>query len=160
MTKANALSRALELRVPPVVLVLLFAGAMWLAARALPAWQVLLPGRLALAVLLVAAGAALTLAGVLAFRRARTTVNPITPQAASVVVATGIYRHTRNPMYLGMALALLGWCVALGSLAALLLLAAFVAYMTAFQIRPEERALEAKFGAPYGAYKARVRRWL
>lgn len=160
MTAARSVSRALALRVPPLALVLLFAAAMWLAARALPAWQLLLPWRMAWALLCVAAGAAVTLAGVLAFRRARTTVNPTTPHATTVVVDTGIYRRSRNPMYLGMALALLGWSVALGNIAGLPLLAVFIAYMTAFQIRPEERALEASFGAPYRAYRARVRRWL
>jgi protein-S-isoprenylcysteine O-methyltransferase Ste14 len=124
------MSNALELRIPPVALVFIAALAMW------------------------------ALAGVAEFRRARTTVNPTTPQASSSVVDSGIYRRSRNPMYLGFLLALAGWAIQLGHLAALPVLPAFVLYMNRFQIAPEERALRAKFGAPYAEYTRRVRRWL
>ena len=63
-------------------------------------------------------------------------------------------------MYLGFALLLLAWGLFLENLAALLGVAAFVLYMNRFQIAPEERALEARFGAEYSRYCARVRRWI
>lgn len=72
----------------------------------------------------------------------------------------GPYRFTRNPMYLGMVLILLAWCLWLGNAAALLALAAFVGYITRFQIVPEERALAGRFGAAYEDYRRRVRRWV
>ena len=82
------------------------------------------------------------------------------PETASSIVTVGIYRFTRNPMYLGLAFALAGWAIYLANLAALLIVPIFVAYMTQFQIKPEERALLAKFGADFAAYMAAVRRWL
>ena len=150
---------AWELKVPPVALVLvcglLMGGmaAVWQAATlwAVPWWWGALP---------IALGVGVALAGVLAFRRAATTVNPTTPQASSSVVTTGIYAHSRNPMYLGFALALLGWGLWLGHAGALLVLPAFVLYMNRFQIVPEERMLAQKFGAPYTCYLQQVRRWL
>ena len=94
------------------------------------------------------------------FRRARTTVNPLKPESASALVISGIYRHTRNPMYLGFAIILLGWCVLLGSAWAVLGVAGFVLYIGRFQIRPEERALRELFGAEFDAFCSRVRRWV
>jgi protein-S-isoprenylcysteine O-methyltransferase Ste14 len=99
-------------------------------------------------------------AGVLEFRRARTTVNPTTPQAATSMVRSGIYRHTRNPMYLGMLLVLAGWAVWLASLAAVAVLPVFVLYLNRLQIEPEERALASRFGADFEEYRRSVRRWL
>ena len=149
----------LELRVPPVAVVLLAGLAMWLLARVLP-WPGDLLGGLPAALLIAAAGVAVAIAGVVAFRRARTTLNPMHPEGASALVEAGVYRVTRNPMYLGMALVLAAWAVWLGSAAAVLALPLFTAYMTRFQIIPEERVLEAKFGEPFAAYRRRVRRWI
>lgn len=151
---------SLELRVPPLAVVLLAGLLMGLIAVATP--PLALPpavrwGGAAAGILL---GILAALAGVLTFRRARTTVNPLRPEAASALVANGIYRCTRNPMYLGMLLVLTGWAVYLARPWALLVLPAFVVYMNRFQIGPEERALEAIFGAEFDAYRNRVRRWL
>lgn len=152
----------LALKVPPALLVLLTAGGMWLVARLLPGLDPSLPlvGRLALGVALGFTGMGVILAGVSAFRRHGTTVDPLHPDAASRVVRTGIYRRTRNPMYLGFTVALLGWAVGLGHPLALIVLPAFPLYLTRFQIRPEERALGAKFGEAYAAYLQDVPRWL
>jgi len=150
----------LELRVPPVAVVLVAGALMWVLAWALPWPGAELPGRVLLASLVALSGVAAGVAGIIEFRRARTTVNPMTPGASSSLVERGIYRHTRNPMYLGMALVLLGWGIWLGSLVALLMLPPFSAYLTRFQIVPEERALAATFGDAFAGYQRRVRRWL
>ncbi|MFV3333063.1 methyltransferase family protein [Pseudomonas sp. NY15437] len=146
----------LEHRIPPPLVAIVSGVLMWLAVRPIAP----LGGRLWLALLVVLAGAAVCLAGVASFRRARTTVNPLKPESASALVISGIYRHTRNPMYLGFAIILLGWCVLLGSAWAVLGVAAFVLYIGRFQIRPEERALRELFGAEFDAFCSRVRRWV
>jgi len=109
---------------------------------------------------IVMMGAVLALAGALAFRQARTTVDPMHPAAATTLVIRGIYRHTRNPMYLGFLFALLAWALYLAKLSAFAILLLFVGYLTVFQIKPEERALRDRFGADFDAYATRVRRWL
>lgn len=152
--------QALELKIPPIVLVVLFALAMWLLAQWLP--PLVLPalwGQV-LAVVLAAAGSAVALAGVLAFRRANTTVDPRVPQQSSSLVIKGIYRYSRNPMYLGFLLLLTAWACYLMSLAAFALLPLFMLYMNRLQIVPEERYLLDKFGTEYQAYLMQVRRWL
>lgn len=150
----------LELKVPPLAVWLIVAGAMFVVARLVPGWSVGLPGRTATAVALAGSGGAMALAGVVAFRVKRTTVNPLTPAAASTMVTSGVYRLSRNPMYVGFFLALVGWAVYLSHVGAALLLPVFVAYMTRYQIKPEERALLARFGTEYAEYRSRVRRWL
>jgi protein-S-isoprenylcysteine O-methyltransferase Ste14 len=129
-------------------------------ARVAPGLSFTLPARFALALALVALGGAVAFAGVVAFRSQRTTVNPLTPSASSSVVSSGVYRVSRNPMYLGFFMALAGWALYLSNAAAALLLPAFLAYMTQYQIKPEERALLAKFGPAFLQYMAGVRRWV
>ena len=108
----------------------------------------------------VAAGVAFALLGVLAFRASGTTVNPLTPERASALVTGGVYRVTRNPMYVGLAFVLLAWAVALSAVLPFVGIVAFTLYITRFQIRPEERVLEELFGQEYATYATRVRRWL
>ena len=81
------------------------------------------------------------------------------PGAATHLVTTGLYRYSRNPMYMGMLVMLVGWWVWLGSVTPILLLPAFIIILTKMQIEPEEQALEAHFGEQYLAYKRQVSRW-
>lgn len=147
-------------RIPPPLVVLVIAAAMWALSIPLPAIALPWPLRVAAALVIASIGAAFSIAGAIAFHRAKTTVNPLRPELASALVTTGIYRISRNPMYVGMALVLIAWAVGLASPVALIGPAAFIMYMNRFQIAPEERALAAKFGQEYAAYRSRVRRWL
>lgn len=150
----------LELKIPPPVVALLLAGAMWLLSTAMPRVDTPAALRIGTALAIAAAGGAFSLAGMLAFRRAKTTVNPLHPDKASALVTAGVYRFTRNPMYVGLLLVLLAWAVGLSSLEALAGPVAFVLYINRFQIGPEERVLRTKFGREFEAYKSSVRRWL
>lgn len=136
------------------------AFAMWATGWLLPQAAFDVPARVSLAAVLAGLGAWVALAAVATFRRAGTTVNPLTPGAASVVVRRGVYRVSRNPMYLGLALGLAGWAVWLANPLALAWLGAFVAWITRLQIVPEEHALRARFGADYEQYCREVRRWV
>jgi len=151
---------AIELKVPPLALALIIAAAMWLASKAIPSLALAMPWLPACAVALVGAGVVFILAGVIAFRKAKTTVNPTNPETTSTVVASGVYAVSRNPMYVGFLLILAGWAVFLGHAFSFLLLPVFVLYMNRFQIVPEERVLSARFGSEYTAYMQSVRRWL
>lgn len=152
--------RWLEHRIPPPLVALLIGGAMWGTARLGPLAELSPTVRLGLAAAVGLVGVAFNVAGMAAFRRARTTLNPMSPDQASALVTTGVYGITRNPMYAGGAFLLVSWAVYLSSAWALLGPLLFVAYVTRLQIVPEERALSARFGGPYDSYRARVRRWL
>ena len=152
-------SGALELRVPPPVVALVALALMWLVASLLP-WRIAVPDAGWIGGACAALGFSIEAAGIAFFLRVRTTPNPMRPERASTLVTGGPYRFTRNPMYLGWLPVLLGWAIALQSPASLLVVPLFAAYLTRFQILPEERALRAKFGAAFDAYAARVPRWL
>lgn len=152
--------KRLELKIPPVAVLLLCGGGMWLLSWLVPELSVDFPVRKLLSAIAVVAGLGIGVAGIVAFRAARTTVDPRYPEKASSVVRAGVYSVSRNPMYVGLLLALLGWAIYLANLPSLIGLPAFILYMNRFQIRPEERALEVSFGDDYRAYLNEVRRWI
>ena len=150
----------LELKIPPAVVTLIVALGMWGASLTVPSFHLPVTVRVSAGSILGAVGLSVIVAGGISFRRARTTVNPTRPGSASSLVISGVYRITRNPMYLGMLFILFGWAAFLSNALSLAFVASFVAYINRFQIDPEERALLALFGAEYASYQARVRRWL
>ena len=93
------------------------------------------------------------------FFRKKTSMDPRAPEKASSLVTGGVYKFSRNPMYLALLLFLLAWGLFLGNAFNTLLAAGFVSYMNAFQIKPEEEALLASFGEHYTRYCKDVRRW-
>jgi protein-S-isoprenylcysteine O-methyltransferase Ste14 len=133
---------------------------MWTVARVPPILQLPKIVRLLVVAVLGAIGVVVALSGVLSFRRARTTVNPLKPETSAALVSTGVYSFTRNPMYLGMVLLLFAWALYLTSILSLAGPAFFALYITRFQIVPEERVLDGLFGPSFVEYKKRVRRWL
>ncbi|WHZ11320.1 MAG: Putative protein-S-isoprenylcysteine methyltransferase [Burkholderiaceae bacterium] len=151
---------SLDHKIPPPLIALACVIAAWLLARAVPGVAFVWPSRVPIAVLCIAAGVLLALSGIVTFRKARTTLDPHAPDRATSMVRTGPYRFTRNPMYLGLATALLGICIYFANPLTLVALIFFIGYITRYQIVPEERALLAKFGEPYARYLRSVRRWI
>jgi protein-S-isoprenylcysteine O-methyltransferase Ste14 len=152
--------QVLELKIPPVALVIIIGFAMWLGRAFAPVFNFQFPFQSIVAWLFAFLGITVSALGFLEFRRAKTTLNPTTPGSSSSLVTHGVYQHTRNPMYLGFLLILLGWATATANLLAFLFLPAFVLYMNEFQITPEERALVGIFGDEFKRYCSHVRRWI
>lgn len=149
-----------QFRLPPLAVTGLAGGLGWIIGRLVPALNFDFPTRTELAATFGVLGVCVSGLGVVSFRRARTTVNPLTLDATTALVASGVYRVSRNPMYLGFLLILLAEIVWLANPLALLIGPAFVLYLNRFQITPEENALQARFGAEFNSYAARVRRWI
>jgi len=152
--------RSLENRIPPPVVAIVCGLAMWWVSASAPGIFLGDTARVVLTFVPAAGGLAIILVSTLAFRRSRTTVNPLKPEAASVLVTSGVYRISRNPIYVGFALILVGWAVYLASPLSLTGVVAFVLFIDRFQIVPEERAMAKLFGAEFSRYRAEVRRWL
>lgn len=150
----------LDNKIPPPLIVTLCGAAMWGIALYTPGIEVAGALRIVGAGAVALAGVFFCMAGVVSFRRAQTTVNPLKPDAASALVRSGIYHVSRNPMYVGFALLLVSWAVFLSSPLALLGVGVFMLYINRFQIAPEERALSMLFGAEFERYKNAVRRWI
>lgn len=150
----------LELKIPPPLVMLLVGTGMWVISLATAHIEVNVYIRSVAALVIAMLGRFCSFAGVISFRRAKTTINPMKPMEASTLVCSGIYKVTRNPMYTGLLFVLIAWAVYLASVWALLGPIVFMAYIRQFQITPEERVLAEKFGTHYDTYRASVRRWL
>ncbi len=152
--------RHLELKIPPLFLVIIFAILMWLSHLYLPQFIFNDTLRFSLLAIFLILGITIVLLGVWTFKQAQTTINPTKPDTSSSLVNIGIYKVTRNPMYVGMASALIGWACWLNSLWSLAFVVVFILYITYFQIKPEERVLSQLFKQEYIDYCAKVNRWL
>lgn len=150
----------MALKMPPLFLLVGYIAMAWCIAMFMPQWHIKIPGALFICLWLVLMGGLIVSAAVVGFARAKTTMDPRSPKNTVTVVTTGIYRFSRNPMYLGFAMILTGVCIWLGNLGSFLTLPLFVLYLNHFQILPEEAHLQKKFGKTYVAYKKQVRRWL
>ena len=93
------------------------------------------------------------------FNHSETSINPMTPKAATKLLSTGVYAVSRNPMYLGLVGILCGISIILGSWFSFLVIPIFVFYINKYQIIPEERAMKALFKDEYLSYCDEVKRW-
>ena len=151
----------MHLKVPPVAVALIAAALMYWLSAILPQSSFTLPHKNIITVVVFLFGLGIAAGGVVSFHRRETTVNPTRPSTASSLVANGVYRFSRNPMYLGLSLALIALGVYLANpLALIIIVTAFVLYMNIYQIEPEEQALQRLFGEDFTAYKKNVRRWI
>jgi protein-S-isoprenylcysteine O-methyltransferase Ste14 len=149
----------MELKLPPVIVFLLFALGMYLLSLWLPFGFFEFFGRLLLAKVLIGLAVTIGLISLVQFFRSKTTVNPQKPNRASSLVTNGLYAFSRNPMYLALLLLLLALGLYFGNAFNTLIAAGFVGYMNRFQIIPEERLLLDKFGKAYTQYLTKTRRW-
>jgi protein-S-isoprenylcysteine O-methyltransferase Ste14 len=147
-------------RIPPPILALIAALLMAALDRWLPLARCVPAPWYRLGLFPAAAGVVIVATAFMSFRRVRTTVNPIDPSKATHLVTAGVFSISRNPMYLGLLLVLIGWAVWLGAASPWLIVPLFWAVITYGQILPEEQALTRLFGQRYAAYRREVSRWL
>ena len=150
----------LNLKIPPVPVAIICGVIIWAFAAFVGTHSLGVEIRQSIALLLLSMAVLIDLGALLIFLRAKTTIDPRYPHKTSTMVTTGIYRFSRNPMYLGLALLLAALSLWLGARFGLFVVAAFILYMNRFQIEPEEQALEMQFGETYLNYKNSVRRWI
>ena len=146
------------MNIPPVAQLAIFACLAIILAAFLPGLTIDVP--IWLPVLVGLIGILFLLPAVVSFANQKTTVDPRTPEAATTLVTSGIYRITRNPMYVGMLLLLLALAAWLAAASSLLPAIAFLLSIDRGQIRREEESLRQVFGVAFEAYASRVPRWL
>lgn len=150
----------LDKKIPPPLVALIIAWLMWWLAQNTITIEINNTLRHVLVFTFVGLGLVFDFLALATFRIAKTTINPLQPSKASHLVDTGIYRYTRNPMYVGLGCFLTGWACYLSAPVSIAGIVALVIYLNRFQIQPEEQALSTIFGDNYAAYKLQVRRWL
>lgn len=150
----------LEAKIPPPLLTIIFGLAVWGIATVLPGLDISRDIRLTILIVMVAVGLVLTVSALLTFWKAKTTIDPNHLHKATTVVKHGIYKFSRNPMYLALLIYLTALTIYMANLYALPLPVLFVLYMNRFQIQPEESMMTSLFGEAYLSYKNQVRRWI
>ena len=150
----------LEHKIPPPIVMLFCAALMWLTSKFGSLFFIPSFIKIALILMLLICALVFLFGGLLYFRNAETTINPLKPQEASSLVTNGVYQITRNPMYLGLTLILLSWAFILSSILAFCFVPVFIVYIHYLQILPEENALKTLFGDEFLQYKSTVRRWI
>ncbi|HEY5912487.1 MAG TPA: isoprenylcysteine carboxylmethyltransferase family protein [Verrucomicrobiae bacterium] len=152
--------KALENKIPPPALMLVLAATMWGVTKIQSPMTIEPSLRIGLMLALGLFAFVFSVGGVIAFRIAKTTINPVQIDRASRVVTAGVYRLSRNPMYVGLTALLAVWALFLAVPVAGIGPIVFALFTHRFQILPEERMLAAKFGREYLDYQQRVRRWV
>lgn len=156
----KSLIQVLELKVPPPILMAFFGAIAWLTAKYLSAYNFSIKGAFWISLSLASIGFIFAAFGIIEFFKAKTTVNPHNPENTSILVQSGIYKVTRNPMYVGLFLLLVAWQFYIFNFLSLICLPLFLVCITFFQIVPEEKVLQEKFGAEFREYMTQVRRWI
>lgn len=150
----------LKLKIPPPFYALSVALIMWLASQYFPIATLIVAPWNMLGIALVVLAAVMDFTSLYLFFKKKTTPNPMKPEFTTGLVTNGMYKISRNPMYLGMLMMLIGFAIFLGQLSPFLIIPLFYVVITEMQIKPEEEMLEQKFGTEYIEYKTKVRRWL
>jgi len=152
--------KALETLIPPPIVTVIIMILMYWVPRSILASSIQSSLLFFAAIATGLAAIMIMLAGIAAFAKDRTTLNPMRIDQASTLVTSGIFKFTRNPMYLGDVIFLFAWCLLLATPWAIFGPFLLMIYLTQFQIKPEERMMQQKFGTAYKAYQSQVRRWI
>lgn len=150
----------MEQKILPVFQVVIALMLILFFNRFFTAFNYQLPSKLLITTFLIVISVGIALVAVLSFKKHKTTVNPTKPENTSTIVNTGIYSYSRNPMYLAMAISLLGVALFCENILAILPVPLFIWFISKYQIVPEERALALHFGDEYKQYLLEVRRWI
>ncbi len=150
----------LELRIPPPLVALICAVLIWALNRLFTQFDYDFTGQRSIAIFLLAVGLTIDTLALLKFRQQKTTINPMKPNESTDLVITGVYKFSRNPMYLGLLIILCAWTLYVGNLISIVVLPIFIFYITKFQVLPEEAIMLKKFDQSYVEYKQKVRRWI
>lgn len=150
----------MKLKIPPILLLIFAIGLMWMIDQYLHVDALIFVRLYYVSIGFFAVGVLWVILGLREFDRLSTTSNPRNIEKASALVTTGIYRISRNPMYVGLACILVAAAFYLDNLLTLLVVPLFVWYMNRYQIKPEEQVMEEKFGDEFREYKSKVRRWI
>jgi protein-S-isoprenylcysteine O-methyltransferase Ste14 len=148
----------LKNKIPPPIVTLIFAALIYFSSEWSP--SIVFRGQNLISLFLMTVGLIVLLIAISAFIKLKTTINPLRPEAATSLITTGIFRLSRNPMYLGMLLLIISLWIKTGAVLGFILVAGFIAYLNYFQIFPEEQVMKRLFSDKYKTYCQQVRRWL
>ena len=148
----------MKTKIPPPLVTLIFGSLIFLTKNIFP--EIKVTNNIALGSLFILFGILIASLSIGLFRKYRTTITPINPKGATKLITSGIYKFSRNPMYLGLLLVLSGIGIIQNPIGSLLFVPSFILYLNHFQIIPEESAMLDLFKDDFLKYKGNVRRWI
>ena len=148
----------MKTKIPPPILALIMIGSIYLSSLLIVPITFNYQGSLSVLVLIM--GLACVLPSFRLFARYKTTITPLKPSDATALVTEGMYRYSRNPMYLGLLLLTISSTIWFGTWLGIIINIVFIFLINFLQIIPEEEALLTIFGEEYEEYKKNVRRWI
>jgi len=148
----------METKIPPPIVTLVFGLSIYFSRGIFQVVEI--KYSFYFGILLLVLGFVILISAVRLFKKDKTTVNPLSPEQATKLVTDGIFKYSRNPMYLGMALVLGSIAIFFNLIGGIILVALFCAYITKFQILPEERAMRDLFSDDFDKYTKVTRRWI
>ena len=148
----------METKIPPPIVTLIFGLSIYFSRGVFQAVEI--QHSFYIGILLLLGGVTILISAVRSFKKDKTTINPLSPEQATKLVTDGIFKYSRNPMYLGMVFILSSMAVLFNLIGGIILIALFCFYITKFQIIPEERAMSNLFSQDFNKYKQATRRWI
>ena len=145
-------------KIPPPIVTLAFGLMIYFSRNIFPDINNIIFYVLSLFFIIL--GPFILISAVRSFKAEQTTINPININNASSLVISGVFKYSRNPMYLGMVLILLALSFRFNLVGGILFTSIFIMYITKFQIIPEEAAMKSIFGEDFNKYKNKTRRWI
>tara|TARA_B100000902_G_scaffold124420_1_gene124315 strand:- start:131 stop:586 length:456 start_codon:yes stop_codon:yes gene_type:complete len=150
--------KSLENKIPPLIIVVFFLVLIFLLKNFLEVFTFSYQVYISFFFLCLAVSFFLT--SIIEFRKHKTTLNPLMPEESTTLVTTGVFKLSRNPIYLSLLNLLIAFSIYLGSFLGLFIIPLFVIYMNLFQIEPEEKAMLKLYGKEFENYCSKVRRWI
>ena len=146
------------IKIPPPLIVLVLIVSIYFSSKKIDLINI--PLQMEISILILSAGILIFVNPVLQFIKSKTTVNPIQFEEVNKLVTSGIFKYSRNPMYLGMLMIVLSTSIFYLNIYSILTPLLFILWINKFQIKREEEFLIEKFGDEYLSYKKKTRRWI
>jgi len=150
--------KSLETKIPPLIVVLFFLVLIFFLRNLLQVFTFTF--QIYVSFFFLCLATAFFSTGIIEFRKYKTTLNPLIPEESSALLTKGVFKFSRNPIYLALLNLLICFSIYLGSFFGLIILPLFVIYMNQFQIKPEEKAMLKLYGKEFENYCSKVRRWI
>ena len=146
------------IKIPPPLIVLVLIVSIYFSSKKIDLINI--PLQMEISIFILSAGILIFVNPVLQFIKSKTTVNPIQFEEVNKLVTSGIFKYSRNPMYLGMLMIVLSTSIFYLNIYSILTPLLFILWINKFQIKREEEFLIEKFGDEYLSYKKKTRRWI
>ena len=146
------------IKIPPPVLVLILVSSNYFSSKKID--LIHLPNQDLISIIILLIGILILINPIFKFIKSKTTIDPIKFKKVNKLIISGIYKYSRNPMYLGLLMIVISTSIFFLNIFSITTPLLFYCWINRFQIKREEIFLTEKFGEEYMSYKTKTRRWI